>query len=120
MQRNGRTSRAEYLERAIMALDQAREHINGLDREAFMASSLHQDAVLMQLMQVGENLQPLDDPDGDLRASVSTVGEIIGMRNYIAHEYRRVDMDLIWVAVTEFVPPLRESSQNFPDAAGPV
>ncbi len=120
MPHKGRTSQSEYLERAIAALDQVREHINGLDREAFMASTLHQDAVLMQLMQVGENLKPLDDPDGDLRVSVPAVGEIIGMRNYIAHEYRRVDMDLVWVAVTEFVPPLRESLQGLLDAAGPA
>ena len=116
MPRKGRTTRAEYLERAIMAVDQAREHIDGFDRDAFMASTLHQDAVLMQLMQVGENLKPLDDPDGDLRTSIAAVGEIVGMRNYIAHEYRRVDIDLVWVTVTDYLPPLRESLQALLDA----
>lgn len=75
MPRNARTTQAEYLERAIAALDRAREHISDIDHDAFIASSLHQDAVLMQVMQVGENLKPLDDPEGDLRPSVATISE---------------------------------------------
>lgn len=42
------------------------------------------------------------------------------MRNYIAHEYRRVDMDLVWITVTEYLLPLRESLQTLLDAADPV
>lgn len=87
----------------------------GLDHQAFQASRLHQDAITLQLFQIAENLKPLDDPEGAFREIFPMLGEIIGMRNYIAHEYRSVDMDTIWNAATRFVPLLRDQLQDVRD-----
>ncbi len=72
----------------------------------------------MQIMQIAENLKYVDDPDGELRAEIPMVGEIIGMRNYIAHQYDSVEMRLIWTAATEFVPQLRAQLQKLLDDPG--
>lgn len=35
--------------------------------------------------------------------------DIVGMRHIIVHDYLRVDLDIIWVTVTEKLPELRRS-----------
>jgi len=43
--------------------------------------------------------------------------EIIGMRHRTVHDYMRVDEDILWVVVTEDLPPLIEALRKIvPDA----
>ena len=111
MPRDQRPDRQDRLRYAIEAADRALGYVEGLDYAAFVASPLHQDAVLMQLMQVAENLKPLDDPDGDFRTVLPVAGRVFGLRNFIAHQYRSVETELIWEVLTGPLPRLREQLQ---------
>lgn len=66
----------------------------------------------MQLMQVAENLKPLDDPDGDFRTVLPVAGRVFGLRNFIAHQYRSVEIELIWEVMAGALPQLREQLQR--------
>ena len=125
MPRDQRPDRQDRLRYAIEAADRAIGYVEGLDYPAFVTSSLHQDAVLMQLMQVAENLKPLDDPDGDFRTVLPVVGRLFGLRNFIAHQYRSVEIELIWEVLARPLPQLREqllrlyeSGDSPPDTIG--
>ena len=38
--------------------------------------------------------------------------QIVGMRNFVSHEYFRIDADTIWLTATESIPKLRENVEN--------
>jgi uncharacterized protein with HEPN domain len=107
MPRDSRLSRTDRLEQAIESCDRIGEFISGLDDATFIASRLYQNAVCLELMQIAEVLKPLDDIDGELRHALPELGRIFGMRNLIAHEYRIVDMSIVWLIASMRVPELR-------------
>ena len=62
-----------------------------------MTSRVLQDAILLQLFQVGENLARIRDIRPEmLETAPESWNRVIGLRNLFAHEYRRVDPDQIW------------------------
>lgn len=74
-------------------------------REAFMASTLVQDAVLRNLHTLTETCQRLSE---DVRVAHSEVPwrRIAGFRNVVVHDYLGLDLDRVWEAVVRDVPPL--------------
>ncbi|ADV66896.1 HepT-like ribonuclease domain-containing protein [Deinococcus maricopensis] len=88
------------------AIDRAERYTDGLTLAAFRASDLHVDAVLRQLIRLGETSKFVPDtvrvfypdvPWADLRA----------MRNLIAHDYFGVDVALVWHTARVELPALR-------------
>jgi len=60
------------------------------DRETFLASAVHQDAVMRNLEIIGE----------------ATHREIAGMRDVLIHAYDRVDLGEVWITLSEQLPAL--------------
>lgn len=52
-----RPTGADRLRWALEATDRVIRHTADLDHDAFMASELHQDAVVQQIFQLAENLK---------------------------------------------------------------
>ncbi len=73
--------------------------------ETFSLDSAYQDAVNMNLFQVGELSNQLSD---SLRNSRSDMPwhKMYGIRNIIAHAYVIVDMETIWLTVKKDIPVL--------------
>jgi uncharacterized protein with HEPN domain len=107
MPRRGRVSDRERLLRAIAACDRLAGYLVGADPTTFPSDLLLQDGVTTQLTQIAENLKHVDDEDGDLRNDVPEVGRVIGMRNFIVHDYYDLDLGIVWTTATDLVPPLR-------------
>lgn len=102
-----RWTREQRLLHAIEAIDEITTFVDGLKVEDYLTSSLHRSAVGLQLIQIAEALKPLDEADDSLRHDIPQLGRIIGTRNLIAHEYKRVDDQIIWTIVTTDMPILR-------------
>ena len=68
------------------------------DKVAFMNDPNAQDATLMRLQDIGEQLVRIRDkfPDFYEQHSSDEWHKIIGLRNIISHGYREVDFDIIW------------------------
>ena len=96
-----------YLLKAERALDQLETYIPPSE-EIFLEQRVLQDAILLQIFQIGENLAQLRSrwPQGFARAPESW-RQIIGFRNTIAHGYERVKIPLVWKYLTEDLPELR-------------
>ena len=73
--------------------------------EEFKNSELLQDAVLRQLLIVGEAVQQLPD---DLLDRVPAIPweRVVGMRNRIVHGYHKINMDVVWDTVQRDLPTL--------------
>ncbi len=81
------------------------------DKEQFLNHPMAQDAILMRLQEIGENLariRRLDeavfkDPAHD------SWHKLIGLRNVISHGYHAVDQEEIWQIVTEELPAFADT-----------
>ena len=56
---------------------------------------------------LGEALNRADKADPSFRSQIPEIGDIIGMRNKIAHGYDNVDDEIIWRAAENHVPGLK-------------
>lgn len=87
------------------------------DRATFFAHEMAQDAILMRLQEIGENLAQLRrlDEDSFVMSAQDSWYKLIGLRNIISHGYHTIDHEQIWQIVTEELPRFRESLDAYPD-----
>ncbi|MCB1885602.1 MAG: DUF86 domain-containing protein [Geminicoccaceae bacterium] len=95
---------ALLLDMALAAQD-ALGFVAGLDEAGFLASRLHQNAVIRSLEVVGEAAGKVSPAT---RASHPEISwrEITGMRHRLIHGYADVRVDLVWTVVTGYLPDL--------------
>lgn len=95
-----------YRRHLLDALAQIAEYTHGLDEEAFRTDSMRRDAVVRQLMIVGEAAGRLS---AAFRASHADLPwqDIRGMRNRLVHDYINVNWNLVWDTVQHDLPNLR-------------
>ena len=77
-------------------------------REAFMASSLTQDAVLRNLQTLAESTQRLPQSLKDTHPAV-VWRKIAGFRNVLVHDYLAVDIERVWEIVERDLPDIKRN-----------
>ena len=94
-----------YLVHIRECINRIEQYVQG-GREAFLRSTLVQDAVVRNLQVLAESTQRLSDdfkarhPHVDWRA-------LAGFRNVLVHEYLGVDIDRVWQIVERNLPELK-------------
>jgi uncharacterized protein with HEPN domain len=96
-----------YLGHILQAAGDIAEHISGYDKKLFCDEKKTHDAVIRQLMIIGEAAKNLPM---DFRKKHSAVPwkTIAGMRDILVHEYFGVDLALAWKMAKDDVPDLKE------------
>lgn len=69
-------------------------------KEKFASDRVFRNACAMPLMQIGELAKSLTDDIICLDASIPWK-DIKGMRDYFAHEYHEMDVDIIWNTIED-------------------
>jgi uncharacterized protein with HEPN domain len=87
-------------------LDQVASLVADQDRETFLADEAKPHALAMFFVVVGEAAGKVSP---ELKAAYPDLAWEFTkrLRNLIAHEYRRVDWNLLWTIATEDAPRLR-------------
>lgn len=75
-------------------------------RDEFMRNEQVQAAVLRKLHELSESVQRLHPLCGDRYAGFPW-SEVIGFRQVVVHNYLGLNLERIWVIVTEHVPALK-------------
>jgi uncharacterized protein with HEPN domain len=88
-----------------LAARDARAFLEGLDQAAFLASRLHQNAVIRSLEVIGEAANKVSPATRAAHPEISW-REITGMRHRLIHGYAEVRLDLVWTVVKERLDPL--------------
>ncbi len=89
----------------LLAARDAQAFVKEFDEPAFLASRLHQNAVIRSLEVIGEAA-------GKISATTKVTHpkipwrEIIGMRHRLIHGYGDVRLDFVWRVVREYLTPL--------------
>ena len=91
----------------ILAAIEAIEAYSVSSYDKFLSDSKTQDAILYNLIIIGEAANKISE---EFKQSHNEIpwGEIIGMRHILVHGYFDIDLDIVWVAIEDHLPVLRE------------
>ncbi|WP_216856045.1 DUF86 domain-containing protein [Acidisphaera sp. S103] len=89
----------------LLAARDARGFLSGLDEAAFMASRLHQNAVIRSLEVIGEAAGKVSPPTLAANPDIPW-NQITGMRHRLIHGYADVRLELVWIVVRQRLDPL--------------
>lgn len=94
-----------YLIHILECIRRVEEYVHH-GREAFLGTTLIQDAVLRNLQVLAESTQRLSDM---LKASNQQIEwrKIAGFRNILVHDYFGVDLPKVWEVVAKDLPQLK-------------
>ena len=107
MSETRRTERAWrfYVQDMIACCERVLAYTATLDQASFLAERRTYDAVLYNIMLIGEAAARVPDT---IRAEHSDTPwrELVGTRNRIVHGYFAVDEDVIWTIIRDAIPAL--------------
>ncbi|MBR6219937.1 MAG: DUF86 domain-containing protein [Clostridia bacterium] len=84
----------------------------GHDRERFDGSTTYQNAIAMCILQIGELVNHLSD-GFKIDHDAIPWHRIRGMRNYVAHEYGAIDLDVVWYVADKSIPELKAYCEQY-------
>lgn len=100
----------DYLDHKLEAARQACSYADGLSREDFLLDKRTQQAIILNLLILGEAAtKALKDNSAFLDGHPGVPWRSIkGMRNRVAHGYFSIDLDVVWETVQTALPELLE------------
>lgn len=102
-----------YLRGVVSGIEAIASYRPGNEAD-FMSDPKTQDAVLMRLQDIGENLCKVRDnfPDFWEKHAADTWIKAIGLRNIISHGYAQVDLAVIWTLIAEDLESFKSSIET--------
>ncbi|WP_298598250.1 HepT-like ribonuclease domain-containing protein [Zoogloea sp.] len=97
-----------WLEQMHEAASQALAYVEGMDKAAFVTDKRTQQAVVLNLLVIGELAAKLLEQHGDFLMEHPGIAwaSMKGMRNRIAHGYFELDIGVVWETVQRALPDL--------------
>ena len=105
-----RTSKI-FFEDIITFIKRIESYIQDLNFENFKENQLVIDAVIRNLVLIGEASKNISS---EIRKKSSNIpwSEMIGLRNLATHGYFKIDLTIIWDIITKDIPENKQSIQN--------
>lgn len=101
-----------YLKHILEAINNIEEFVKGNDDLSdFSKDKKTKDAVLRNFEVIGEAANNLDEEFTNNNKSVDW-DRIIGMRNFIIHEYFGVDLEIVWETIKKDLPLFKEEIER--------
>lgn len=101
----------QFKDDILVACDRIAGHIKGYAFEAFAEDSKTFDAVMMELIIIGEASANFPDNIRERNPEIRWKS-IVGLRNFMVHEYFEIDPKRIWSAATIYVPELKKQIES--------
>lgn len=98
----------QYLFDILTAISQVEQFLRGHDETTFTTDLKTQFAVMHAMLIIGEAAGKLP-PQVTQQAPTVDWRRIVGLRNFIAHEYFGVDRLIIWDVAKNKLPDLRQA-----------
>ena len=110
---------ADYLDHMLEAAQQACIYVEGLDKADFLEDRRTQQAVILNLVILGEAVTKLLSQYEPFAARYPQVPwrSMKGMRNRLAHGYFDINLEVVWDTVQTALPGLLAQLPAIQDAA---
>jgi uncharacterized protein with HEPN domain len=89
----------------LLAARMVAEYAGGLSEEQFRERPLHQDAIIRRLEVIGEAARHVSESTRKRHPTIEWA-KVTGMRHRLAHDYRNVNLTIVWSVATSEVPAL--------------
>jgi len=100
-----------YLIHIAECIERIESYVAGKDREAFLNSTLIQDAVVRNLQTLAESTQRLSDQAKEEADEIDWF-KIAGFRNVLVHDYLGLDIERVWNILETELPVLKKAIQR--------
>ena len=90
----------DYVADIVAAARMALGYVEGGAFDEFMGNTMRQDAVVRQLLVIGEAAKRISDEFKALHPAIPW-RQMAGMRDILVHAYDHVDIDEVWRVVTD-------------------
>lgn len=99
----------DFLDHIAEASRLARDYVAGMSKESFLKDRRTQQAVVLNLMVVGEAAARIVNEHREFAATHPQIpwASMRGMRNRMAHGYFAVDLNIVWDTVQSSLPNLQ-------------
>jgi len=94
-----------YLWDMLAAAERAVSYVKGVSRDDYLSDERTRDAVERNLITIGEAARKLSRAFQHAHPEIP-LGDIVGLRNIVVHDYGKVDHRRVWSIVTERIPAL--------------
>ena len=94
-----------YIEDILEAIAKIQRYTKDMTLAEFEADELRVDAVVRNFTIVGEAARKIP-PEVENRHADIPWAEMRGLRNRVVHEYRNVDLEIVWDIIQNYLPPL--------------
>lgn len=101
-----KTDDVSYLNDIFDAIERIATYIHGVSKEAFFDYLMMQDAVMHQNEIIGEASNRISDTFREKNPELPWM-QMRAIRNKIVHDYRGVELEIIWDTVQNDRPALR-------------
>jgi uncharacterized protein with HEPN domain len=100
-----------YLEDILEAIRKVEFYVKGITLEELAGDSMRRDAVLYNLLIIGEAVKAIPD---SMKAQYPSIEwrKIGGLRDFVAHEYFGVNLQIIWDVAQNKLTSLRRSIEE--------
>jgi len=111
----------DYLQHMRQATFDACSYVEGMSKADFLADKRTQQAVVMNLIIIGESATKIMDRHAALTEKYPDVPwrNMRGMRNRIAHGYFEIDIEVVWETVRSALPELQKQLAGIEASAVP-
>lgn len=101
---------ADYVQHILDAIELVHSYVEGMPKIDFLADKRTQQAVILNLIVMGEAATQIADECPDFAATHAHVPwkHMRGMRNRMAHGYFEINLDVVWETVQQSLPELRQ------------
>jgi len=100
----------DYLDHMLEAISLIRCYVEGFSKEDFLADKRTQQAVILNIVVIGEAATKLADEYPEFVARYPEVQwkSMRGMRNRMAHGYFDINLDIVWDTIKQSIPVLAQ------------
>ena len=100
-----------FLDHILESITLIEEYVSDVSEETFLGDTGIQDKVIRRLSVIGEAASQLSEKIREENPEVKWK-EIIGMRNFLIHEYFGVTLSEVWLTVKRDLPELRKQLEQ--------